>query len=152
MWIGMRGTGVDRWVGEGEWENWTKPDGLTAEVLWGMAKDPQGRIWLGTSQNVSMVDPSTGQVRTFGAGGSTTRNRVLTVESDRTGRIWVGGASGGLTRLDPKTSAIQRFGEVQGIHIDNIRRVLLDSADTDRKSVEQGKSVDPGDRRVIGSG
>ncbi len=130
MWIGMRGTGVDRWVGEGEWENWTKPDGLTAEVLWGMAKDPQGRLWLGTSQNVSMVDPSSGRVQTWGAGGLTKGYRALTVESDRTGRIWVGGPSGGLARLDPKTSAIRRFGEEQGIPIDHVRRVLLDSADT----------------------
>jgi signal transduction histidine kinase/CheY-like chemotaxis protein/streptogramin lyase len=130
MWIGLRGSGVDRWLGEGEWENWTKPDGLTADVLWGMAKDPQGRLWVGTSQNVSMVDPSRGLVKTWGTGGPTKRNRVITVEADRTGRIWVGGASGGLARLDPKTSAIQRFGEAQGIQMETVRRLLLDSADT----------------------
>ena len=130
LWIGTRGSGVDRWVGEGEWQNWVKADGLAAEVLWGIAKDPQGRLWVGTTQNVSMLDPSGGMVRTWGTVGPEKRNRALTVEADRTGRIWVGGASGGLARLDPKTSVFQRFGAESGIHLDNIKRVLLDSADT----------------------
>jgi ligand-binding sensor domain-containing protein len=41
LWIGMRGSGVDRWIGEGQWENWTKAEGLLADTLWGLAKDPK---------------------------------------------------------------------------------------------------------------
>lgn len=130
MWIGLRGSGVDRWVGEGQWENWVKENGLAADVFWGLSRDPQGRIWAGTSQGVSMIDPSGGQVRTWGGEGPIQGDRALTaltVEADRTGHIWVGGTSGGLARLDPKTSRLRKFGQADGMPLEKVRRVLLDS-------------------------
>jgi signal transduction histidine kinase/ActR/RegA family two-component response regulator len=126
LWFGLRGLGLDRWIGEGQWENWTKAEGLSAEVVWGIGKDPHGGIWAGTSHGISMVNPVTGQVRAFGASGPDKGGRVITVEGDGTGRLWLGGSSGGLMRLDPKTSRLQRFGEKDGIALENIRRILLD--------------------------
>lgn len=130
MWIGLRGSGVDRWLGERQWDNWTKAEGLLADMLWGLTKDPKGRIWVGTNTGISMVEPSTGRVQTWGQHRRTEGNQALAVEADPTGRIWFGGSSGGLTRLDPKTSRLQRFGPKDGILLDKVRRVLLDGENT----------------------
>jgi signal transduction histidine kinase/streptogramin lyase/ActR/RegA family two-component response regulator len=127
LWIGLRGSGVDRWIGEGQWENWTKADGLAGDMLWGLSQDPQRRLWAGNTQGISMVDPYRGEVRTWVGNRAVKGNRALTVEADPTGRIWVGGPSGGLARLDPKTSRLQRFGVADGIPLESVRRVLLDS-------------------------
>ena len=130
MWVGLRGSGVDRWIGEGQWENWTKAEGLSSDTLWGLDKDRQGRIWVGTTHGVSMIDPAAGRVQTWGGGGATKGNRAMTVEADGTGGIWVGGSSGGLAKLDPRTSRFQNFGEQDGIPLDNVRRILLDGENT----------------------
>ncbi len=130
LWIGLRGSGVDRWIGEGQWENWTKADGLSSDMLWGLDKDRQGRIWVATSHGVSMIDPAAGRVQTWEGSGAAKGHRSVTVETDGTGRIWVGGSSGGLARLDPGTSRFQSFGERDGIPLDNVRRILLDRENT----------------------
>ncbi len=122
LWIGLRGSGVDRWLGEGQWENWTRAEGFPADMLWGLAKDLRGRIWVGTNHGVSMVDPSAGQIQTLGG----EHRKAVAVEADPTGSIWFGGASGGLGRFDPRTARVRRFEEKDGVPLDNVRRVLLD--------------------------
>jgi ligand-binding sensor domain-containing protein len=125
LWIGLRGSGVDRWTGERQWENWTKAEGLLEDMLWGLAKDPKGRIWVGTTSGISLVDPSTGRIQTWGNRRRIKENEAFAVQADPTGRIWLGGAHGGLTRFDPKTAHRQRFGEKDGIVFEKVRRVLL---------------------------
>jgi signal transduction histidine kinase/CheY-like chemotaxis protein/streptogramin lyase len=131
MWIGLRGSGVDRWVGEGKWESWTRAEGLPADTLWGIAKDAAGRVWAGTNLGINRIDPADGRVRTWGAGGGTVRgNQALAVETDPTGRVWFGGSIGGLASFTPRTSSFQRFGEKDGIALAKVRRILLDSQNT----------------------
>jgi signal transduction histidine kinase/CheY-like chemotaxis protein/streptogramin lyase len=130
LWIGMRGSGVDRWIGEGRWENWTKAEGLLADTLWGIAKDPTGRIWAGTNSGISMVDPSARRVQTWGDRRQIKGNQALAVTADPTGRIWFGGSNGVLTMFDPRTSRLKRFGARDGIQLDKVRRILLDAENT----------------------
>ena len=130
LWIGLRGSGVDRWTGERQWENWTKAEGLSDDMLWGLAKDPKGRIWAGTASSISSVDPSTGSIQTWRDRRGTKGTEALTVEADPLGNIWFGGSGEGLTRFDPKTSHIQRFGEKDGIVLDKARRILVGPDDT----------------------
>jgi signal transduction histidine kinase/streptogramin lyase/ActR/RegA family two-component response regulator len=130
LWIGMRGSGVDRWIGEGQWENWTRAEGLLADMLWGLAKDPRGRIWAGTNRGISMVDPSTGQTQTWGDSRQMTGTQALAVTADPTGRVWFAGSHAGLTRFDPETSRFQRFAEQDGIQLTKVRRILLDAENT----------------------
>jgi signal transduction histidine kinase/ligand-binding sensor domain-containing protein/ActR/RegA family two-component response regulator len=130
MWIGLRGSGVDRWTGEGEWQNWTKGDGLGSDVLWGLSKDPKGRIWVATTHGVSAVDAASGRVQTWQVGPGMKADGAFTVEADSTGRVWVGSSTGGLERFDPATSRHQQFGEKDGIGAGPVRRVLLDAEST----------------------
>jgi signal transduction histidine kinase/CheY-like chemotaxis protein/streptogramin lyase len=130
MWIGLRGSGVDRWLGEGQWENWTKAEGLSADMLWGLTKDPNGRIWVGTTHGISGVDPSDGRVQMWKGGQQSKRDWASVVEADPTGRVWVAGSSGGLARFDPSTLRLQKFGKKDGIGLDTVGRILLDAENT----------------------
>ncbi|HEX4229222.1 MAG TPA: ATP-binding protein [Bryobacteraceae bacterium] len=130
LWIGFRGSGVDRWVGEGQWDSWTKTEGLGTEMLWGLCRDPKGRIWAGTNRGVSMIDPITKRVRTWNHEHGMAGHRALAVAADPNGRIWIGNSPGGLSRLDPITSRIRRFDKNDGIPLDRVRRLFLDRANT----------------------
>ena len=130
MWIAVRGLGVDRWKGEGQWVNWTQAEGLSSDLMWGLAKDASGKIWAGNSQGVSMIDPVTGSVQNWGGAGPIARNRVLTVAADPKGKIWIAGAKGGLARLDPETSHRRNFGRTDGLPLESLRRILLDRTNT----------------------
>ena len=129
MWIGGRGSGLDRWTGEGQWQNWTKAEGLSSDLIWGLSIDRSGVLWAGTSHGVSSVDSSTGKVHIWNGNGPMKGNRATTVQADPTGRIWVGGSKGGLARLDPKTSRLQSFGNANGLPIETVRRILIDRED-----------------------
>ena len=130
LWIGLGGSGVDRWVGEGEWQNWTKAEGLATNVLWGLDKDRKGRVWVGTNSGVSMIDPASGLIRTWGKRDGMTGQEVRTVTSDATGQIWIGTSPGGLSRLNPTTSSVRRYGPGDGFPLDRVRRVLIDHENT----------------------
>ncbi len=127
LWIGLRGSGLDRWVGEGEWESWTKAEGLPADTLWGITRDSAGRIWAGTPAGINMINPADGRVRDWGAGsGPAAGNQALTIETDPSGRVWFGGSLGGVSRFDPESSNFQRFAEKEGLKLSKVRRIFLD--------------------------
>jgi signal transduction histidine kinase/ligand-binding sensor domain-containing protein/CheY-like chemotaxis protein len=130
LWIGFRGSGVNRWVGEGQWDNWTKAEGLASEMLWGLCRDLKGQIWVGTNRGVTMIDPVTKRVRTWGSGQGTIGHRVLTVAADPTGNVWIGNSPGGLSRLNPVTSRIRRFNRTDGLPLERVRRLFLDRENT----------------------
>jgi signal transduction histidine kinase/CheY-like chemotaxis protein/ligand-binding sensor domain-containing protein len=128
LWIGLRGSGLDRWVGEGQWESFTKAEGLSADTIWGIAKDSTGRIWAGSSLGINMIDPADGNVRSWGAGrGAISGNQALTVLADPTGRVWFGGSA--LASFNPKTSTFHRFGQKE-VSLAKIRRILFDGDKT----------------------
>jgi signal transduction histidine kinase/ActR/RegA family two-component response regulator len=126
LWIGSRGAGIDRWVGEGRWKNWTRADGLPSDTLWGLGRDFKNQLWVGTSRGVSMVNPLTQRVRTWADKALSAGYRIITVEPDPSGRIWIGSSGGGLSRLDPQTSQVQKFGKDKGFPLERLRRILLD--------------------------
>ena len=40
----------------GHWRNFTQQDGLAGNIVYSIAEDQQGRIWVGTDGGVSMYD------------------------------------------------------------------------------------------------
>ncbi len=39
LWIALIGVGVARWIGYGEWEAWTKSQGLPSDLVWSIRRD-----------------------------------------------------------------------------------------------------------------
>ena len=51
LWVGRGGAGLDRLVGEGQWESWTTADGFSNSSLWGMTEDSRHRLWIGSKSS-----------------------------------------------------------------------------------------------------
>ena len=39
IWLGLLGSGLARWLGYGEWQNWTSHEGLSRESVWSITRD-----------------------------------------------------------------------------------------------------------------
>jgi signal transduction histidine kinase/ligand-binding sensor domain-containing protein/ActR/RegA family two-component response regulator len=124
VWVGMQGAGVARWIGYGEWESWTKGQGLSSDIIWGIDRDRQGRVWVATDQGLNRLVGGRWKAWTEdqGLGG----NRVRAVLAAPDGSVWTGSNPGGITRLDPATGRMQRFGAESGLTHDRVFRLTLD--------------------------
>ena len=56
VWIALIGVGVARWIGYGEWEAWTKAQGLPSDLIWSIRRDRKGAMWVGTSLGLARLD------------------------------------------------------------------------------------------------
>ena len=101
IWLGLSGTGIDRWPDPRAWSGWTDEEGLPDSEVWGMLRDRQQRLWVTTSNGVGMWGSGQHQWRTWnereGLAGGITRD--LAVAGD--GAVWTLSVPGGLTRFDP---------------------------------------------------
>jgi len=101
LWIGFGGAGLDRWPGRRLWSAWGAEEGLPNEVVWGMVRDPAGRLLIATSDGLAIVDPGRPGIRVVnerdGLAGRTVRH--LAAASD--GSVWALSVPGGLSRIDP---------------------------------------------------
>ncbi len=128
-WLGLPGGGLARWVGDREWEGWTKSEGLSHDAIWGMERGPDGALWIGTDHGLNRM-PAGGEpwrvwTEERGLGG----NRVMDLAIDSRGDVWTGSSPGGVGRLDPSSGRIQRFGESQGLTNDRVNYLMIDRED-----------------------
>ncbi|MDQ2842722.1 MAG: hypothetical protein M3Y72_17125 [Acidobacteriota bacterium] len=55
VWLGTLGHGLRKWIGYGEWEHWTKDQGLPSNEIWSMARDSSGGLWVGHRNGISLL-------------------------------------------------------------------------------------------------
>ncbi|HEX7130746.1 MAG TPA: EAL domain-containing protein [Rhodanobacteraceae bacterium] len=96
-------------------------DALASDIVLALAEDHRGRIWAGTVDGLSVIDPSTTQVRSFherpGRADSLSGHTVADVMVGRDATVWVGTLSG-LDRLlwiDDAGAHFRRYGQRQGL-------------------------------------
>lgn len=129
LWIGMQGGGIARWLGSGEWENWTQRQNLASEQVWAMQPDRGGRLLIATSGGIDALDKGkviridTGPVEMAG-------NRFRTLAVDRDNTVWVGTTAAGLTRIDAKTGRYNPIGATGTLLPEFIESVFVDQHDT----------------------
>lgn len=79
-----------------------QPSGLSHPTVHAIAQDRRGRIWMGTSDGLDLLDPATGQLRHFrhrsDVANSLAGNRVRALHIASDGAIWVG-THAGLSRV-----------------------------------------------------
>jgi ligand-binding sensor domain-containing protein len=83
------------------------PHSLSDDSAFALAEDHAGRMWIGTSEGLDRIDPSTGRVDHFNAGlrgldlgkGGIT---VHTLTFDASGALWIG-TDTSLVRFDPQS-------------------------------------------------
>ena len=55
LWLGVLGRGVLRALGYGAWENLDHHDGISDDVLWQMARQPGGPLWVASDGGVDAI-------------------------------------------------------------------------------------------------
>lgn len=136
VWFGLLGHGLRKWLGYGEWEHWTKAQGLGANEIWALLRDSRGRMWIGDEQGLDLRNPGAKEFRSWRApAGSTGEYRSLAESKD--GYVWAGTLSGHLVQIDVNTLRSQQS------TFSSIARVLVDSQDRVWLATATGLLVSP---------
>ena len=84
LWLGALGRGVMRALGYGTWENFDHHDGLSSDMLWQMARQPGGPLWVASDGGVDAIDGPPGAApsrRHFG-------DAAFSIALDAFGHLW----------------------------------------------------------------
>ena len=101
VWLGTLGHGLRKWIGYGEWEHWTKEQGLPSNEIWSVLRDGAGTLWVGHHDGVSALGPDARTFKSWTGGEYIGACRSLAATHD--GYLWAETAEKHLLRLDPRT-------------------------------------------------
>ncbi len=113
VWLGTMGHGLRKWLGYGQWEHWTKDQGLPNDEIWSMARDSSGRLWVGQQTGLSLLAPNGHSFVKWQMPGEPV-GRFRSLASTADGYIWASSADRHLLRIDPRTRETQRY-EFNGV-------------------------------------
>lgn len=137
LWMATRGGGLCRYnPATGQFYSYKHRAGLrnslSSNTVWSVFIDKRQRIWLGTSNGMSLFIPSTQQFRVFrhepGNLNSLSSNDVFDVVEDKKGILWIGTSGGGLNRFDPVREQFSVFSELDGLANNVIYNILIDES------------------------
>ena len=126
LWLGLRGIGIQRWLGFQQWDSWTRLEGLSNDAVWGMVKDSHGVLWAGTTHGLNAMDPKTGAWRSWHERDGLRAEMVPAVALGNNGEIWAA-TYGGVSRLNKLGKVIASYGSESGLLSDRIWGLLVDS-------------------------
>jgi len=125
LWIGLVGEGLARWVGRGEWESWTKSNGLPSKLVWSILRSrSDSSLWVGTSRGVLRMAPGGKQTVWDQRVGLGSNVRWLAEAPD--GGVWAVMRPSTLARIDPRTGSVKVFNEVPGLPNERVSRGAFD--------------------------
>jgi signal transduction histidine kinase/CheY-like chemotaxis protein/ligand-binding sensor domain-containing protein len=114
VWIGFQSSGLMRWRGYRQWENYTEADGLSNYSIWAIRRDASGGLWIATDSGLDRaVFHETGrisrmQVWTRQQGLVGTQVHDLALAKD--GSVWVSTNSpSGISHLDPNSGRVRNY-------------------------------------------
>jgi len=91
IWAGTWGGGASRWDGKA-WKNLTVKDGLAGNIVYSLAQDKDGAIWIGTNNGVTRYDGKT--FKSFGMAEGLLERNVYAIAVAPDGDVWVGTRKG----------------------------------------------------------
>ena len=131
LWVGTQGGGVSKWnpatwafshyradpSGGGPDGGGRSGSGLTSNTVYAFSEDPQGRLWIGTfGGGINVLEREAGRPARFthyrhdpGDPTSLPDDRIASLLHDRSGTLWVGTLTRGLSRLDASSGAFTHF-------------------------------------------
>jgi signal transduction histidine kinase/ligand-binding sensor domain-containing protein/CheY-like chemotaxis protein len=137
IWVALRGAGVARWLGYGEWRGWSETEGLSRSAVWSMVRDANGRLWVGTQHGLNYLEGNESNAK-WKQWPVPDSQVIRALAASRNGSLWIGGDPGGLWRLHPKTGSLVRFGAAQGFTATEVLHLAIDSRDRVWVSTRQG--------------
>ena len=125
VWIGTDGGGLNVWDTKSRRLTYYKRDAkkldsLSADTIYSILVDDAGGVWIGTRGGGldRVLNPTEAphglRFANFSEAQGLPNNSVYGLRADGTGNIWIS-TNFGLARLDPKTSAVQRFHRLHGL-------------------------------------
>ncbi len=116
LWIGGKGEGLARVIGLGVFENWNRSDGISDDLVWSIARDGGGALWVATdvaidqlTQQGEPAKPSSDIARHAQASPRDLQflRRAYALATSPRGWLWLGQETGPssaeLSRRDPQS-------------------------------------------------
>lgn len=102
--------------------------GLSSGAVADILQDRSGFIWLATQDGVNRYDGSRVRVYRHRSGDDSTLigNNSRVLHEDPEGYLWVGSLDRGLSRIDPRTGRVRRFGAAEGLESLAVRDLASD--------------------------
>lgn len=91
IWAGTWGGGASRWDGKA-WTNYTTRQGLAGDIVYSLAQDAQGTLWLGTNRGLSRWDGKA--FKNLGVADGLLDQNVYAIAVAPDGDVWVGTKKG----------------------------------------------------------
>jgi signal transduction histidine kinase/CheY-like chemotaxis protein/streptogramin lyase len=119
------GSGLARWLGYNEWQSWGEAEGLSRESTWSIMRDATGRLWVGSLFGLNYAENAGGKLL-WRQQALPVAGFIRTLAQAPDGTLWIGTDPGGLLALNPRTGAVKRIGEAQGLKNTRLRHVAVD--------------------------
>ena len=129
IWIGLRGAGLDRWLGYRQWESWTRAEGLSNDDIWSIQRDASGTLWVGTDRGLNYYAHPGAGWRLWPKNREIGATKIRKLKAGRNGVLWVGSDPGGVASLNPQSRAVRHFREESGLADDRVLALLVDRQD-----------------------
>ena len=133
LWIGFLGDGLTRWLGQRDWEAWTKQEGLNSNSVWALLRDGSQTLWAGTDNGINYFDRRTQRWLSLEEDRGKFLGRIMSLSLESPNILWASSYSAGLIRIDTlaRTHKVVGFPERSGIqhlnwvHFDSKSRLWL---------------------------
>lgn len=120
LWLGVSGHGLQLEPHAGDWQGWTRQDGLSSSIVWAPATDSRGRAWIATENGLNLLE--NGASRASRQLRNVIFGRVSAAIVDFRDHVWMGDSQGRLLELDP---AVGRA-EVRASSLERVYMLLQD--------------------------
>jgi ligand-binding sensor domain-containing protein len=115
IWMGPSRGDLFRYDGH-RFTRYTRSDGVPAGVIGSLFVDHVGRLWMGSSRGLGMLENPGATpilIRTYDTTNGLDSSNILCIAEDAMGRIYAG-TGRGVDRLDPATGRVKHFSSVDG--------------------------------------
>ena len=110
LWVGTQADGVFRIGADGEVRAYGEAEGLPRPIVWSLAQDHEGRLWVGTVRGLCQLVGERFRCLDDADGVPATQISALHAHAD--GGLWIGTRDLGLLRL--QAGAVERWHDVEG--------------------------------------
>ena len=135
VWFGLLGHGLRKWLGYGDWQQWTTRQGLESDEIWALQQDSHQRIWAADELGLSILEPGAASFKAWSQPGVDPPSRCLSLEKSKDGFLWAATNQGRLIQIDETTL----YG--RQLNLPAVSHVFVDSRDRVWASTAQGLFV-----------
>lgn len=105
LWFAAEGHGIYRLLGFGQWESRDHRDGLIEDLIWQVAREPGGPLWIATDLGLDAVNTAGAAMPAKTRYPGTT----FSIAFGAPGHLWRTNGSTGISCVDVRTGAIETF-------------------------------------------